>query len=227
MPEIEVSPILLVPGLSMILLALVFVLGWKITERPPWSFFLWGALALIISFIIRTIIEVFGTVPLFQALTGLPETPANLLYLLYLAMLVSVFDTGLMLLFVRVSGVGRANWQQAVAYGIGFGAIWSLILGISGAFTALRAIVSPELTPVDQLLQMQSLADNFWLAFPPQFVERIGAIVGNITAAALIIYAYRSGAWRYFWAALVYATLVEGMPVWVIQALRGADVTAL
>ncbi len=149
------------------------------------------------------------------------------IYYFYVAFVAALFDVALMLFVVRVSGAKRASWAGAVALGIGFGASWTLILGFSGLFNNLRALLSPDLLAFEEIFQMQAFIDNFWTAFPPQVVERLAAIVGNITAAVLVIYAYRARRWRYFWAALAYATLVSGAPIWVIRLLGAADVTGL
>ncbi len=227
MPGLELNPVILVPGAVMIILALAFVIGWKISERPPWSLFLWGALAMFVSFILRTLVEVFATNLVFQGLTSLPESVGRPAYLFYVAFLGAALDVGIMLLIIRLTGARRANWAGAVAFGIGFGAFWTFILGISGAFSNLRALLSPDLVGIEELFQMQAFIENFWLAFPPQVVERLAAIVGNITAAVLIVYALRARAWRYFWAALVYATLVSGAPIWVMQVMGSADIISL
>lgn len=228
MPEIELSPILLVPGLTMILLSLIFVIGWRITERPPWLMFFWGALALVVSFLFLTLPEeVFGRGLLLRFLGGLPENAATISFFFYVALTVSLFECGVILLVARLSPAGRANWQKAVAFGIGMGAAGVFATGIIRTFTTLRDILSPELVPVDEVFSLQQIQSNFWMVYPPQMLEQIAGLVGAITAAVLVIYAYRAGAWLYLLAGIVYAMLVAGVPAWTFQILGNFDVTSL
>ncbi len=211
MPEIQVSPLVLAPGLAMIAVALIYIFGWKITERPPWSFFLWGMVAVIIAVIIRTILRVTTEGLVIDLATGnLADTISIPLVAAYFALVAGLAEVAGMLLITRFTRVGRASWERAIAFGIGFGALWTLILALFNLWTPLRALLWPQLTDARTLFTLQMVVGNFWSWFGPIMVERIAAIAINAVTAVLLIYGYRKLAWQYLALAILYAILAAG-----------------
>jgi uncharacterized membrane protein YhfC len=107
---------------------------------------------------------------------------------------------------MRYTRLGRMTWGHALAFGIGFGAVEALLLGVQSLANAVFAIATPALVPVgpEAIAQM----NNPLLQLAP-IVERFFAILLHIFACLLVIYAARTRQARWFWLAFAYKTGID------------------
>jgi len=146
----------------------------------------------------------------FQAL-GVPGnhlfSPGKLAAYLHIGTLTGIFEAGLTWLILRESRWGKAGWTQALVFGIGFGSIEALLLGLAGFGSALTGLLSPDVLPVYTLA---SLANNATLGMGlAPIVERLSVILAHIFSCVLIFYAIISNETKWGWLTIIYKTLLD------------------
>ena len=194
----------------MIAVALTTVIYWRSRAGVAPAFFLWGAGAWTVAVILKGI----AAIPTPTIIAG---ARATLRYLadpalwLYEGLLTGIFECGVVLAFAYlIGGIRQANWQEAVGFGAGFGAVEAFFLGLSSFVLILLVILIPGKLP-PKLLALVTSETGSPLVIPAPIVERITAILIHIFSSLLIIYALQTGKWRWFWASFFYKTLVDGI----------------
>jgi len=130
---------------------------------------------------------------------------------LYEGLLTGVFECGVVLAFAYfIRRIRQADWQEAVGFGAGFGAVEAFLLGLSSFVLILLAILIPEGLP-PKLLALVTSEMESPLVIPAPILERMIAILIHIFSSLLIIYALQTRKWRWFWASFFYKTLVDGI----------------
>jgi len=207
---IRLGPIILLPGIGMILVALVFVMvaaPWKV---PEWRYLGMGALFWVLTVAVKFAFAIPVNPLVFQALGVTSDklfSPGNLLAYFYLGALTGIFEVGLAWLILRKSRWGKAAWHQALAFGIGFGVIEALLLGLTSTGSVLVSLLSPDMLPISTL---GNLANNATLGMGlAPIVERLSVIFAHIFSCVLIFYAIASGESKWGWLAILYKTLLD------------------
>ncbi|WKZ40374.1 MAG: YhfC family glutamic-type intramembrane protease [Anaerolineales bacterium] len=131
----------------------------------------------------------------------------NLTAYLYIGMLTGIFEAGLAYLILRNNRWGKAGWDQALVFGIGFGVVEALLLGFAGLLSGLVGITAPDTLPIPTL---GSMAGNSTLVMGlAPVVERLWVIFAHIFACVLIFYAIASGEAKWAWLAVLYKTVLD------------------
>ena len=113
-------------------------------------------------------------------------------------------ECGTIPLFYALLGrVRRADWSEAVGFGMGFGAVETFLLGI----IYLAAVLSTMLIP-RELLEGSPLLRSAWVIPALIVVERTSVLLIDVSSITLIIYALRAGKWGWFWFSFLYKTSV-------------------
>jgi len=207
---LKLGPLVLLPGLGMMLVALTFILYAAWRKLLNWRYLGLGAL-----FWLLTVAAKFASATpinpaVFRALGVSYDTlfsPGNLVFYLYIGALTGVFEAGLAWLVLRKIRWGQASWSQALVFGIGFGVIEALLLGLISGGSAVAGLLAPDALPVSTL---GSLAHNaaFAQGLAP-VAERISVIFAHILACVLIFYAVASREAKWGWLAILYKTLLD------------------
>jgi uncharacterized membrane protein YhfC len=225
----RVRPVALISGLGMILVAAGFVI-YAAVRRLGWRYLGLGALAWVVAIILKFAWAIAFNQTLYRALqSALPPALADPLFSVYVGALTGIFEVLLLWLVMRYTKLGRMAWGQALAFGIGFGAVEALLLGAQSLANAIFAMAAPALLPLGPEAVVQMNNPFFQLA---PIVERFFAILLHIFACLLVVYAARSRQPRWFWLAFVYKTgidtvaafaqvrgLVTYPGIWVIEAI--------
>ncbi|MGB9898663.1 YhfC family glutamic-type intramembrane protease [Thermanaerothrix sp.] len=201
---------ILFPGLGMVLVALAFLIFAARRWRLDWRYLGLGAFFWVFAVALKFAVAIPGNAVVFQAL-GVSDdkvfSPANLVAYFYIGGLTGVFEAGLVYLILRRSRWGRATWEQALMFGIGFGVVEALLLGFSGLTTALIALLAPDALPIPTL---GALAQNASLSMGlAPVVERLAVILAHIFATGLIFFAIARGETKWAWLAVLYKTLLD------------------
>ena len=207
---IKLGPGILLPGAGMVLVALAFVLY---AARRRWLG--WRYLGLGVVFWVLTVLLKFAfAIPInpvvFRVLGVSQEnlfSPGNLTAYFYIGALTGIFEAGLAYLILRKIRWGNATWNQALAFGMGFGVIEALLLGFANLFSSVVGLTSPTVLPVASL---GSLAHNatFSMGLAP-VIERLSVIFAHIFACVLIFYSIAGGEAKWTWLAVLYKTLLD------------------
>jgi uncharacterized membrane protein YhfC len=207
---IKLGPIILLPGIGMIFVSLAFViyaayrrlLGWR---HLGMGAFFWGVtVAAKFAFAVPVNPVVFRMLDVSRDHLF---SPGNLIAYLYIGALTGIFEAGLAYLILRKSRWGKATWEQALVFGIGFGVIEALLLGFASLFSAMIGITSPGTLSIPSL---GSMANNSTLIMGlAPVIERLSVIFAHILACVLIFHAIASGERKWAWLAFLYKTLLD------------------
>ncbi len=201
------QPVFLLSGFWLMLFAAAAVVLWRRGRPPLWYEFTCGALAWAGSLVLRTAWQI-PVNSVAQRVLGDP------LFYFYAGLLIGVFECGVPLLLALRTRLKKADWNQAVAFGIGFGAIQAFLAGAATFVVMLAVIrfrqhVSPE--------SMAAISDAFGarvLGIPTVMVERLMGMAVHAFAGVLILYAVRTREWRWFWIAFAYKAAIGTFAGW-------------
>ena len=207
---LKLGPFVLLPGLGMVLVALAFIVYAAWRKMLDWRYLGLGALFWVLTVAVKFAFAIPVNPLVFQALGATGEnlfSPGSLVAYLYIGALTGVFEAGLAWLILRKIRWGQANWSQALVFGIGFGTVEALLLGLSSGGAALAGLLAPDALPVSALGGLASNA-TLSMALAP-IVERIAVIFAHILACVLIFYAIASRESRWGWLAILYKSLLD------------------
>lgn len=225
----QVTPIALIGGLGMILVAAGFLI-YAARHRLGWRYLGLGALAWILAIILKFVWALAFNQRIYTALLlALPTSLADPIFAVYVGALTGVFEVLLLWLVMRFTRLGQMTIAHALAFGIGFGVVEALLLGIQSLLNALVVIAAPDMLPLGPDLVAQMNNPLYQLA--PVF-ERFFSILMHSFACLLVIYAVRSRQARWFLLAFAYKTgidtvaafaqvrgLVTFPAIWAIEAV--------
>jgi uncharacterized membrane protein YhfC len=222
--EIEiatVSPLALLGGLGMIAVAIGFVI-YAALRRLGWGYLGLGALAWVVTVALKFAWAIPINPSVYNGLyDALPEVIAAPLFYLYVGALTGIFEVAIVWLVMRYTRLGRVSWNRALAFGIGFGAVEALLLGLSSLATVLAALVAPGIFPLEALEQVSRL-NNILYGLSP-IAERFFTVLVHILSNVLIFYAVAQRKPRWFWLALIYKTGIDAVAafaqVWGLETL--------
>ncbi|WP_448334814.1 YhfC family glutamic-type intramembrane protease [Bellilinea sp.] len=207
---IQLGPAVLIPGLGMILVGVVFVLFAARRKILGWRYFWLGALFWVLTVAVKFAVAVPLNPLVIRALGAGSDnlfSPANLAVYFYIGALTGIFEAGLAWLILSRVRWGKASWNQALVFGIGFGVIEAVLLGLAGFGTSLIGLLSAETLPVATL---GNLANNATLVMGlAPVAERLSVIFAHIFSCVLIFYAIASRQARWGWLAILYKTLLD------------------
>ncbi|MFT3891044.1 MAG: YhfC family glutamic-type intramembrane protease [Anaerolineales bacterium] len=194
----------------MIVVSLAFVIYAAGKKILGWKHLGMGALFWVLTVAAKFIFAIPVNPLLFRLLGVSYEnlfSPANLVYYLYIGALTGIFEGGLAWLILSKTRWGKADWNQALVFGIGFGVIEAFLLGITDMASALVGIFSPDVLPVSALGGLASNA-TLSMALAP-IVERLFVILAHIFTCVLIFHAINSKEAKWGWLAILYKTLLD------------------
>jgi uncharacterized membrane protein YhfC len=220
------SPLLLLSGAGMMAIGAAAVLLYRRGRSVSWTVFGLGALAWIIS----VALKFAWAAPMNSRVKAgldamLPATAADPSYWLYIGLLTGVFECGFTLLFVKRTRLKAADWDAAVAFGIGFGAIEAFLLGLLSFIGLLIVIVFWDQLPEDTRTAAANRVSGKLVAIPLPVAERVSALVAHVFTCVLIVYAVRIGESRWFWISFAYKSLLDAFAALGILATNLASST--
>jgi uncharacterized membrane protein YhfC len=227
-----VTPVALLSGVGMILVAVAFVL-YAAVRRLGWGYLGWGALGWVVAVALKFVWAIPINGPVYNALLrALPKAIAAPIFYIYVGALTGVFEVLLIWLVLRYTRLGQVPWPRALAFGIGFGALEALLLGASSLANVLTAMLMPSVVPVAAMNAIARANDVLYALAP--VVERAATVFLHIGANVLLFYGVRQarGRARWLWLAFLYKTAIDSVAafaqfwgletvarVWTIEAI--------
>lgn len=206
-PVPTVSPLALLGGVGMILVAGAFIV-YALWRRLGAGYLGLGALAWVVTVVLKFVWAIPLNGPIYNALfNNMPRWLAGPVFWLYVGALTGVFEVALTWLVLRYSKLGQTTWERAFVFGIGFGAIEALLLGLSSLTSVLAGMLSPAAMPYETLVALARANNPLW-GFAP-IVERIATTFVHIFSNVLLFYGVRTRQSRWFWLAFAYKTLID------------------
>ncbi len=203
----EVTPVALVGGVGMILVALGFAV-YAAVRRLGWGYMGIGALGWVIAVALKFLWAIPMNTPIYLFLAGaLPAGWGDWVFEIYVGLLTGIFEVIPVWLVVRYTRLGKVDFSKALAFGIGFGAFEALFLGVSSLGTTLAGILSPGSVPAATLEQLTRANDLLYSLAP--ISERFFTILIHVFANVLVFYAAAARKPGYFWLAFAYKSLID------------------
>lgn len=190
---------------------------WILSIGGTWSALLLGGLAWIVSVALKFAWSIPTNKPILSFLKSkLPAKLSSPLCWSYIGLLTGIFECGIALVFVlKFDILYQATWTEMLAFGIGFGAIEALVLGLislcGGIYYRFRSQSIPE---KDRAHWNRSVSVTLsWMPIPA--VERATALLIHIFTKVLIILAVQQNIYLLFWLSFWFKTLVDGIAGWM------------
>jgi len=208
----ELNPLFIASGLGMIVVGFFFIIYWKMKTKINYSPFLLGALVWIICIALKFAWAIPINKRLLNLLLSVLGTSfGSLIFWIYVGLLTGIFECGITYLFVRYSKMRKYGYNQAVSFGIGFGSVEAILLGVVSLYSVIVAILRPDLLPPEVLSAMRP--QNL-LVIPAPIIERLFTILIHIFSSVLIFYSIKNKIFLFFWLSFVYKTVIDAIAAW-------------
>jgi uncharacterized membrane protein YhfC len=215
-----ISPLFFLTGISMIFVAVSAVWYWQRGKPSLWVMVWWGVLAWTVSLALK-------------AAAGLPmmnffqRHADNPMIWLCGGLLTGVFECVTPLLLILKTRLRRADFDGAVAFGLGFGGIEAFLMGTAALVQTTLLVAFPNHIPAgvrDALLEQ--FAHSSIATILLSIVERAFALAAHCLASVLLIYAVRTRRQLWFWFSFAYKSLIDTFAAWAILAWKMPGSTA-
>jgi uncharacterized membrane protein YhfC len=150
----------------------------------------------------------------------------------YIGMLTGMTEVLITWLVLRYTRLGKVGWSHALGFGIGFGAIEALLLGINSLVSVVAGLVTPNLVPPAALEELARLNNGLILIAPVW--ERFFTVLVHVLSNVLLFYGVVRGEPRWLWASFAYKSGIDAVAgyagfwglgtvgrVWLIEAIVG------
>jgi uncharacterized membrane protein YhfC len=228
--------LLSVSGMIILPIVLAFYLTRKF--KLSWKLVLAGVLTFIASQVLH-LPFVAGLTALFKngALPAIPETWTLLFTATLLGLLAGIFEETARWILYKFILKDTKTWNAGVLVGMGHGGIEAVLVGfaalasVAGMIAMRNADLSTMGIPTDQIELAKQQVAQFWsmpvyMAFLG-LVERVFAICLHLSLSVMVLYsvAYRKPIW--FWLALLWHAIVDGLTVYLLPALGALGIEAI
>ena len=191
------EPVFLFLGLALMLAAIAAVLLWQRGRPSLLHAFTWGAAAWAIASVLKLAWQI-PVSPLIQRTLSAP------LFYLYAGLATGAFECGVPLLVALKTRLKRSDWNEAVAFAIGFGAIETFLAG-AATFLVMAAVMRfREHISADSMAAIANAFGSRILGVPLAITEQLAGVAVDVFAGVFILYGVRMRQWRWFWMALAY-----------------------
>lgn len=209
-----ISPLHFLTGIAMILVAVSAVWYWQRGKPSLWPTVWWGVLAWIISMAPKAAVGL-------PSMSFLQRHGNNPLTWLYGGLLTGVFECGIPLLLILKTRLRRADFNCAVAFGIGFGGTEAFLMGSVALIQTMLLVAFPNHIPSgvrDALIKQ--FARSSLATILLSIIERAFALAAHCLASVLLIYTLRARRQLWFWLSFAYKTLLDTLAAWAILAWK-------
>lgn len=207
----KIYPVFYISVIGMVAVAVISMI-YIVVKDMSVGIFLLGALSWIISYILKLIWAGHMNKKIFKMLKAkLGNALSKVVSWSYIGILTGIFECGLVLAFVYfIPVLNQAEWPDILSFGIGFGAVEALYMGLSYLLYLIGSKYTAE--PDDRL----AVTKNNLLLIPVATVERISTLFVHLYSCVLIFVAVQENAYSYFWLSFAFKTLVDGIAGWLI-----------
>lgn len=208
---VNINPLFYISGLGMVAVAIIAILYILNQNASPFILFL-GGLSWIISVAMKFLWASKTNKKVLEYLNDhlSPELSGPLSWS-YIGLLTGVFECGFVLILVLFTPLlYQATWIDVLSFGIGFGAVESLFIGIISILTLLNP---QKITP--DTLERYELNRNNLLTIPLGIVERISTLFIHIFTCTLIFIAVQEGSYFFFWVSFLFKSLIDSIAGWL------------
>jgi uncharacterized membrane protein YhfC len=218
-----VNPMLLLSGIGMVLVGILVPLYWKRKTQVKLNYFLWGAGIWVIAIAVKIAMDYTITQPLSASLEPYGLLTVLLVMGLYVGLRTGILESGFSYLAILKTRLRGMNYREGIAFGIGFGSIEALFLGITSFLNILMFVMFPDiislLPEAVQAMILSQLSASSWIVFGP-IIERILVMFIHVFSTLLVLYAVKKKAMGYLVLSILFKTLVDGIIPWLVYSLE-------
>ena len=194
----------IISGAGMILVGFLFPLILKKRKNIAFSYILYGAVAWIITVLLKLAWALPVNKHLYSLLYSLLTAKiAGPIFWLYVGLLTGIFECGGIYLIIRFSKLKNMSLFESYGFGYGFGGIEAVLIG----FTQFATIVAISIGKA-------KIPNMPWSMVPAPIVERVMTIFLHLFTTLLIIYAVKGKRLSLFWLSFLYKSLVDAIAAW-------------
>jgi len=201
----------------MLAVAIGFIV-YAVRRTHDWRYLIFGGVCWAVAVALKVVWAIAGNLAVYRVLHPLPL--GDWLYYLHIGALTGVCEVALVWLLLRYTSLGQVAWPRVLAFGIGFGALEALLLGLSGLGSVLAIVLAPELVPPTlsaSLTGVQGLVNSVAAGW-----ERFFVVLVHLFSSALLFYSVQRRQLRWFWLAFVFKSLMDAVAAW--GQVTGLDV---
>ena len=209
-----ISPLFFLTGTAMIVIAVSAVWYWQRGKPSLWPTVWWGVLAWTASLVLKAAAGL-PMMPFFQRHADEP------VIWLCGGLLTGLFECVPPLLLILKTRLRRADFNGAVAFGLGFGGIEAFLMGTVALVQTMLLVAFPNHIPAgvrDALLRQ--FAHSSIATVLLSIVERAFALAAHCLASVLLIYAVRTRRQLWFWLSFAYKSLADTFVAWAVLAWK-------
>ncbi|MBI9051806.1 MAG: YhfC family intramembrane metalloprotease [Anaerolineaceae bacterium] len=192
-----ISPIVLLPGIGMLLVGMFFFFFAVRQSNAKMAFL--GGLFWIGTVIVKFVIAGSFNGYIYQwSEAALPGLPGQLLFSVYVGLLTGITEILITWLILRYTKFGQRIWREILSFSLGFGSLEAILLGTLSLMGMIATLTMTDQIPVAQL-RTTALANNFFYDLAP-IIERIFTIMIHMGCNVLLFYSVFKKEMRWFWA---------------------------
>lgn len=218
------NPLLILGPVGMLPVGLAYMGFWRVKTKTRVRYFILGGLAMAASIAPKLVLDLTVT----PALNSWAETALGLTGWLiitgaYVGLRTGLFECGFTYLFFSKTKLRDMSLNEAVAFGVGFGAFEAILIAAPSIIQILVFIFNPSildtLPPQQRQVVEAQLNMPTWV-IPAPIMERAFTILAHIFTALLIFASVREGRFNLFLTAFIYKTLLDGVIPYLQWALK-------
>lgn len=210
-----INPLFLLSGIGMMLTAAIPVFWWRYRELVSWRFFALGAGAWFVAIVPKIAMDLTVTSILVNWLSGIYASLGIAIVTgAYIGLRTGIFESGFSYLIAMKTKLKKAGFEQAVAFGLGFGCVEAFLLGMTSFMYVSTLMAFPQIidlmTVQQRVAVLEQLTMDSITVFAP-VIERAFTIMVHVFCSVLVIQSLKTGKVRYFIISFLYKGVLDGM----------------
>ena len=210
-----INPVFALSGIGMILAGIVPVLWWRYRTLVPWRDFWAGAGMWVAAIAVKAAMDL-SVSPLLAGWLQSSYTLSGIMLITgaYVGLRTGLLESGLTFLASLKTRLRRFDYQQAVAFGLGFGGAEAALLGLSSFLNVAAILAFPQMIDLVPAAQRAAILEQLSLpavAAAAPVAERLMTIPVHVFCSALAICSARSRRASFLLASVALKTGLDGM----------------
>ncbi len=209
------NPFIILGPIGMVVVGLLSILTWKLKRNVRMKYFVFGGLIWIVSILPKVAMDVAlisATISRWARELFYPSLTFFLVIGAYAGFRTGIFETFFPYLAIARSGLKRITFNEAIAFGIGFGAFEAILIAIPFIINIAVFLTNPSilqlLPPQQREFIIAQLSLPTWVVFAPM-IERALTILIHVFSILLILISITHKKPTYLIASFFYKSSVD------------------
>lgn len=214
------SPLFLLIGVLTLAIAAGSVYVWQHGKRPLRDFFVLGTVGWAISFALeRAWFGISREAVFFTIEAFLGAGKGDVLLWLYPGLVAGAVHCAILRLLADRTRLREADWHQAAAFAIGYGALKTALWGFLSLVGFLHlTLFFHTLEGPQRAIAAQQFGRNYAL-IPLEVLDHGMTLVIHAFIALTVLHSVQRRQARWFWAAFLYSCAIHALALWLSDKL--------